>query len=80
MHVIDTYSDIESAKHKMLIWQLLNMLHSLRTGYEKIDVFVGFGHLFKVDGVIREVIFGEKLFDFIRNKSSFYNLGNTRTY
>lgn len=28
IHVIDTYSDIESAKHKMLIWQLLNMLHS----------------------------------------------------
>lgn len=29
MHVINTYSEIESAKHKMLIWQLLNMLNSI---------------------------------------------------
>jgi hypothetical protein len=29
MHVIDMYSEMESAKHKMLIWQLLNMLNTI---------------------------------------------------
>lgn len=26
MHVIDTYTELDSSKHKMLLWQLLNML------------------------------------------------------
>ena len=30
MYVIDHYSDIESAKHKMLIWNLFNMLDATR--------------------------------------------------
>jgi len=29
MHVIHTYVDMDSAKHKMLLWQLFNMLHSI---------------------------------------------------
>ena len=29
MYVVDMYSEMESAKHKMLIWQLLNMLNTI---------------------------------------------------
>ena len=29
MYVVDLYSEMESAKHKMLIWQLLNMLNTI---------------------------------------------------
>ena len=30
MYVIDHYSDIDSAKHKMLLWNLFNMLDATR--------------------------------------------------
>lgn len=29
MHVINCYSDLDSAKHKMLIWNLFNMLNAV---------------------------------------------------
>ena len=29
MHVINRYSDIDSAKHKMLIWNIFNMLNAV---------------------------------------------------
>lgn len=29
MHVINRYSDLDSAKHKMLIWNLFNMLNAV---------------------------------------------------
>ena len=28
MHVIDHYSDLDSAKHKMLLWNLFNLLNA----------------------------------------------------
>jgi hypothetical protein len=31
MHVINTYSELESPKHKLLIWQLFNMLNAINT-------------------------------------------------
>ena len=30
MYVIDHYSDIDSAKHKMLLWNLFNMLDAIK--------------------------------------------------
>jgi hypothetical protein len=30
MYVIDHYSDLTSAKHKMLIWNLFNMLDAIK--------------------------------------------------
>lgn len=29
MHVIDTYSEMDSPKHKMLLWHLFNMLNTI---------------------------------------------------
>jgi hypothetical protein len=31
MHVIGKYTEMESPKHKMLLWQLFNMLNSIST-------------------------------------------------
>jgi len=31
MHVIGRYTEMESPKHKMLLWQLFNMLNSIST-------------------------------------------------
>jgi hypothetical protein len=30
MHVIDTYSEMKSPKHKMLLWHLFNMLNTIK--------------------------------------------------
>ena len=34
MHVIDTYSDMTSPTHKMLLWNLFNMLNSITSWTE----------------------------------------------